>query len=299
MWSKIGLVFCPNQEHRWMQSHAANTFSMIKEQNLIRTYFSCRDVENRSHIGWVEYTLEPSIEIQRISEEPVLSPGEVGYFDENGVSLACIIHHEGQTRLYYLGWTLGKTVPWHNSIGLAIMDSDMNTAERYSLAPIYDRSDVDPISLSYPFLFKNNDEFLIYYGSNRAWGQKNEDMDHVIKVARSQDGIAFEPLNHIALQPTGPDEYAFSRPYVRREGHEWQMWYSFRGASYRIGYAESQDGIHWVRNDAKVGIGVSNTGWDSEMVCYPHIFQHDDRTYMTYNGNRFGKSGFGIAVLVE
>jgi hypothetical protein len=33
------------------------------------------------------------------------------------------------------------------------------------------------------------------------------------------------------------------------------------------------------------------------MQCYPHVFTCDDRVYMLYNGNEFGKFGFGLAEL--
>jgi hypothetical protein len=84
------------------------------------------------------------------------------------------------------------------------------------------------------------------------------------------------------------------------------MWYSYRGgvdyrtnpqASYRIGYAQSKDGISWTRMDDSAGIDVSSEGWDAEMIEYPHVVQHHRTRYMFYNGNKFGESGFGFAEL--
>jgi predicted GH43/DUF377 family glycosyl hydrolase len=77
------------------------------------------------------------------------------------------------------------------------------------------------------------------------------------------------------------------------------MWYSYRGRSYRIGYAESDNGIEWVRKDEEVGIDVSESGWDSEMIEYPYIFDHEGQRYMLYNGNGYGRTGIGLAVLEE
>ena len=68
-------------------------------------------------------------------------------------------------------------------------------------------------------------------------------------------------------------------------------------STYRIGFASSRDGFKWDRNDALAGIDVSSEGWDSEMICYPYIFEHRGRFYMLYNGNGYGKTGFGLAVL--
>jgi hypothetical protein len=33
------------------------------------------------------------------------------------------------------------------------------------------------------------------------------------------------------------------------------------------------------------------------MQCYPHVFQLDGAVYMLYNGNEFGRAGFGMAIL--
>jgi hypothetical protein len=70
-----------------------------------------------------------------------------------------------------------------------------------------------------------------------------------------------------------------------------------RNRSYRIGYACSADLRRWTRDDARGGMDVSASGWDSEMICYPHVFRCDDAVYMLYNGNEFGRHGFGVAVL--
>jgi hypothetical protein len=79
------------------------------------------------------------------------------------------------------------------------------------------------------------------------------------------------------------------------------MWYSIRGFKdlYKMGYAESTDGIHWERKDQQVGISPSDIGWDSEMICYPCVIDVKGKRYMFYNGNRHGESGFGYAEMVE
>jgi hypothetical protein len=137
----------------------------------------------------------------------------------------------------------------------------------------------------------------MWYGSNLSWGAEQKDMAHVIKHAQSQDGIHWTRDGAVALGFAAPGEYALSRPSVLREGGKFKMWYSYRGAAYRIGYAESADGRLWTRRDADAGIGVSASGWDSESVEYPQVFDHAGRRYMLYNGNGYGRSGFGLAEL--
>ena len=78
------------------------------------------------------------------------------------------------------------------------------------------------------------------------------------------------------------------------------MWYSFKDPAigYRMGYAESNDGIKWTRMDNEVGIDVSKKGWDSEMIQYPYVFNHKNNKYMLYNGNGYGENGAGLAILI-
>jgi predicted GH43/DUF377 family glycosyl hydrolase len=100
---------------------------------------------------------------------------------------------------------------------------------------------------------------------------------------------------HVCLDYASEAEYAFARPCVIYDGRLYRMWYSYRGLRYRIGYAESPDGISWTRLDQD-GLDPSGSGWDSEMVEYPWVFESDGRRYMLYNGDDYGRSGVGLAV---
>src|SRR5262249_8487467 len=170
--------------------------------------------------------------------------------------------------------------------------------ERFSRAPVLDRSEQDPFSLSYPcVLHESAGDWKMWYGSNLSWGPGHSDMVHLIKLARSTNGRRWTPGEEPCLEANGPDESAFSRPCVLREGRLYRMWYSYRGASYRIGYAESPDGVQWNRQDDAAGLEPSASGWDSESVEYPFVFRHRGTVFMIYNGNAYGRDGFGLAVL--
>lgn len=118
-----------------------------------------------------------------------------------------------------------------------------------------------------------------------------------IKYATSQDGIHWLPTAQTCIPLPDAGEHALSRPWVVKDGALYRMWYSHRGAAYRIGYAESEDGIVWERLDHLVGIDIADSGWDSEMIEYPCVFDAEGERYMLYNGNGFGASGIGLAVL--
>lgn len=297
-WKKLGLVFCPSNNYDWMVSHAANPVAEHLDEDIFKIYFSCRDNKQRSYVGFVEVDIKPPFKILKISDKIVLAPGKIGLFDDSGISLGCIKKIKGKKYLYYLGWNLAVTVPWRNSIGLAVFNEDTNKFEKYSQAPIIDRNAPDPYSISYPFVFEEEGFFRMWYGSNLNWGSGKEDMAFVIKYAKSFDAIHWEREGKIAINFKDNSENAIARPFVLKENGIYKMWYSFRGSSYRIGYAESPNGLDWQRKDEEAGIDVSENGWDSEMIEYPFIFDHKGMRYMLYNGNSYGRTGFGLAVSI-
>jgi len=120
-----------------------------------------------------------------------------------------------------------------------------------------------------------------------------------IKYAESHDGIQWTPTGVVCIDYADAAEHAIARPCVIKEGNRYRMWYCHRGERYRIGYAESRDGISWIRYDEDVGIGPSSEGWDAEMLAYPWVFRHGDDLLMLYNGNGYGRTGIGLATLID
>lgn len=280
-----------------MRTHAANTVAQLLEGDKFRIYFSSRDDKGRSHITYIDMDLKRPGRVVSMAETPALSPGPLGTFDDSGVSLSCITKVDGKTFLYYVGWNLGVTVPWRNSIGLAVWNELSGRFEKFSEGPIMDRDVTDPYSISYPFVLSENGRYRMWYGSNLSWGSKKEDMSHLLKYAESDDGITWRRTGIRPFEFKDISEYAISRPFVIREHNIYRMWYSYRGAAYRIGYAESDDGIRFTRRDEDAGIAPSVEGWDSESIEYPFLFEHKGSHYMLYNGNGYGRSGFGLAIL--
>lgn len=211
-----------------MISHAANPVAKHLYADVFRVYFSCRDKERRFHIGYVDVDIRRPVKVLAISETPLLAPGEIGTFNDSGVSLACINPVKGQKFLYYVGWNLGVTVPWCNSIGLAIYNETTHQFERYSQAPIIERHHVDPYSLSYPFVLEDNGLYQMWYGSNLSWGPIVEDMTLLIKYAESDDAINWRREGRIALSFKDTSEYALAMPFVLKEKERYKMWYSYR-----------------------------------------------------------------------
>ncbi len=300
-WKKLGQLFCPDNNFPWMVSHAANPFVEIINDNIWQVYFTCRNERNQSHIGSVQLDPQNQFNVIRISDRPVLQPGDPGLFDDSGTAMGYLLLVNRKKYLYYLGWNLKVTVPWLNTIGLAVWDEYEQRFTKVSRAPIMDRSEEDPFTISYPSILLENGVYRMWYGSNLNWGKDQSTMDHVIKYAESTDGIHWKRLGKIVVGLEHPNEYALSKPFVIYDPSGYIMWYSYRANksiyTYRIGYATSLDGLVWKRKDEEAGIDVSVNEWDSEMICYPCIFDFNGERYMVYNGNGYGRTGFGLAVL--
>ncbi|WP_432662700.1 hypothetical protein R9X47_19370 [Wukongibacter baidiensis] len=307
-WKKLGKIFEVNNNYDWMISHVSNPVVERISKGTYRIYFSTRDINNISRVGYIDVIPRENFKVINISNEAVLEQGELGTFDDRGVSIGCIVNFKRKKYLYYVGWNLLKTAPFMNSIGLAVYDEAIQKFKRCDNAPIIQRSKADPFSVSYPFIIKEDNKLRMWYGSHLTWGDGDaKNMKHCIKYAESKDGANWD-IRDIKCINLYDNEIAVSRPFVIKDEGLYRMWYSYATKEfyngkiiYRIGYAESQDGIKWLRKDREVGIDISQIGWDNESISYPFIFDEIETgtRYMLYNGNQYGKSGLGAAILVE
>ncbi len=296
-WLKLGHVYKPSGKLAWAVSHAANPTAEHIKDDIFRIYFSARDGGNRSSIGSVVIDLNKPQQILDESAQPVLGPGELGMFDDCGASVGCIVRVGEKRFLYYMGWNLAVTVPWKNAIGLAISEGPDKPFQRYSRFPVVPLSEVDPFTISYPWVIQESGRYRMWYGSNLKWGPVKEDMLHILKYAESNDGINWERTDKITIDADYPAEYAMCRPTVLNENGDYWMWFCSRGQRYRIELARSPDGINWTRLGKDPGIDVSESGWDSDMIEYPCVFEHKEQRYILYCGAEYGRTGFGLAVL--
>ena len=296
-WIKKGVLFAPEQNSSWLHSHAALPV-VDPISNGYRVYFSSRDARGRAQVGFFE--TDPQFEqVIRVSEQPVISLGPLGAFDDSGVTTSWIVNHDGRKYHYYSGWSLGVSVPFYIFAGLAISNDEGDTYDRVSGSPVLERNSVDPYLTASPCVLVEDGRWRMWYVAGTGWRMKDGRPEHRyhIKYAESRDGIEWKREGLVCIDYQSEEEYAISRPCVLKDGAVYRMWFASRGRRYRIGYAESADGLTWTRKDHESGIDVSSSGWDSEMVAYPYVFRHEDDCYMLYNGNDYGRTGIGLAVL--
>jgi len=300
-WEKYGRIFDPTNRAPWMRTHAANPVAMPLGGGRFRIYCCGRDAEQRSQVGFFEIDLRSPTDVLAMCEEPFLALGPLGAYDDCGVLNACYVERDGVQLHYYSGITLGQSVPFRFFASVAVSDDGGKTARKLSRSPLLGPDDVDPFLTGSPCVLVDDGCFRMWYTSGVRWEIVEGVPRHYyhVKYAESQDGVSWRRDGRIAVDFAGPSEYVVARPCVRRDGDLYRMWYSYRGDRYRIGYAESSDGLVWVRKDAHAGIEPSEDGWDSEMVCYAYIFDHGTERYMLYNGNGYGQTGIGLARLAR
>ena len=299
-WQKLGRLYDPAGLRPWAMTHAAVPVAVPIGGDRYRVFVTGRDAENRSHIGYFELDLggsRPSV--SPLSDSPVLCPGSLGCFDDQGAMSSWVVMNGNTQYHYYIGWNVGVTVPFYVNTGLAVSEDGGSTLRRFSEGPVLGRSAGDPLLASTPCVLREGGIWRMWYMSGSRWVAATPRPKHYyhIRYAESRDGIRWEPTGKVCIDYKNADEYAISRPCVLREEGKYRMWFSHRGESYRIGYAESRDGLTWQRRDEEVGLDVSDSGWDSEMIEYPFVFRHGEALYMLYNGNGYGSTGVGLAVL--
>jgi predicted GH43/DUF377 family glycosyl hydrolase len=293
-WRKLGLIVQPRHELWWWRSHAMIPTPLRLEKSLVRIYFSGRNDKNQSHIGWALIDLNGLRVVER-STEPVLKPGPLGCFDDNGVTPSCVLSDRDETLLYYIGWNPGSTVRMHLFGGLAISQDRGQTFERWSNAPIIERTRVNPYLNTAPFVLKEGDRWRMYYVGGTGWPHKDLPR-YNIQIAESTDGRHWTREGKVAIPFKDKSENALARPFVLKEDGVYKMWFAHKGAAYCMGYAESIDGLHWERDDSFGALDVTAGQFDSEMVEYFAVVPYEGRKIMFYNGNDYGRNGFGVAI---
>ncbi len=307
-WQKKGLIYAPKGEYSWNQSHASVPTVYKVNENILRVYFATRDTKNMTNISYIEVNADNPNQILYIHDKPVIVPGNAGMFDDCGAMPSHVIDVGDEVWMYYLGWNVRNTIAYHNSIGLAISQDGGVTFKKLSEGPLFDRNYIEPYYSAVPYILRENGIWKMWYLSNTKWVEyegKSEPFYH-IKYAESHNGIDWKREGRVAIDYKDEAECGIVRACVLKDGNLYKMWYAHRNlhnyrtdksSSYRIGYAESFNGIDWNRKDNEVGIDVSDVGWDSEMIEYPFVYDHNGKRYMFYNGNTFGKTGFGYAIL--
>ena len=306
IWHNLGLVFQP-QTSPLIASHAQLPTPIVLN-DCIRVYYMARDAENRGRIWAVDLDRTDPTRVLTHHPKPVLDIGERGAFDDNGIAPSCAVRNGDEIWLYYTGISPRTTVSLSYAIGIAISRDGGISFERYATGPIIDRTPQEGFLFASPHVLRDGPLWRMYYLCGTGWTTFNErpEMLYDIRYAESDNGIDWRREGVVCVAQANPEE-AIARPWSFHTASGYGMFYCYRGSrdfrdgtdAYRIGLATSSDGRHWQRQDNCIQVERSANAnpWDNLMQAYPTLAQVGDASYMIFNGNSFGKAGFGVAYL--
>jgi len=316
-WRKLGLIFDPVETRslpnclEFAQSPQALVFDTF-----VRIYFCTREREHQtgkflSHVSFVDMSLDLRTVIGT-AQRPVLKLGALGCFDEHGIFPINVLRVDDGVRGYTTGWSRRVSVSVETSIGLVVSHDNGETFQRMGPGPVLTRSLHEPCLVGDGFVQRYNGTFYMWYIFGLPWKEfpDAEQPERIYKIGQvtSADGIHWtqQTGRQIISNAIGDDECQALPTVIQQDGR-YHMWFCYRHATdfrtnpdrgYRLGYAHADDLVTWTRDDRNAGIAVSPDAddWDSQMMCYPHAFHCHGRTYLLYNGNEFGRRGFGAVV---
>jgi predicted GH43/DUF377 family glycosyl hydrolase len=315
VWEKLGRIFNPLdfEKKYWMKDFAQCASAIILD-DCVRIYFSSRPERDQdgqfvSYTSFADFDRSDLTRIIRLSEKPILELGELGTFDEFGIYPSSVIRYNDMFYFYYAGWTRRVSTFADVSIGLAVSEDGENFS-RVGKGPILTNTLDEPFQVSGPKVRLYNNRLFMFYLAGEKWVLNEEGKSesiYKIRVATSDNGTDWKRSAINIIHPVLENNECQAGPDVFYKDGKYHMYFSYRyglnfrgnDRGYRIGYAYSYDLFNWHRDDENAGICLSAEGWDDRDMHYPHVFNLDGSFYMLYNGNEFGRYGFGLAKLIS
>lgn len=307
-WNKKGFIFSPTGEFEWSKCYA-QVPTPIELDDRVRVFFTTRgEPQNglfKSYTTFVDLNKENLKEQIYIHDSPIIELGAHGAFDEFGFMPGSIIKRQNTLLLYYTGWLREQSVPYNTSIGCVFSDNEGKSFSRVYSGPILGKNIYDPFLVNGPYVILVDNIYHMWYSSCYKWVGKKIKNDPVYKIkhATSLDGIKWNVESDFCISERITNE-AQNAPCVYRLGDIYYMMFCYRESidfrldtkGYHLDYAISKDLKTWERMSDLTLSGI-NEEWDSDMQAYPRVLSMDDKFYLFYNGNDFGKCGFGYAEL--
>lgn len=297
---RLGLVYCPEGSQSWARQAAMLPTPLMLDEHRLRVYFASTDEKNVGRLGYVELDVREPRNVLEVAREPVLDIGRPGTFDDNGVNPSFVVRVGERLRMYYIGYQLHRQVPYTLFTGVAESTDGGETFERRSEVPILDRCDGELFFRTAPCVLPDGSGWRMWYIAGSGWtdlGGRTQPI-YGLHTITSADGLHFVGPGQKLLEPQLPVEIGFGRPFIRAGTRGAEMFYSTRRPTgYGLGYAQSPDCQVWTRRDAELHFEGVPEPWESEMMCYSAIVETRSATLMLYNGNGYGRTGFGVAVM--
>lgn len=241
---------------------------VVQDRNeCLRIYFSQR-INKISFINYIEVK-KSNFKVIYKNKTPVLSPNLEGTFDDCGVMSSCMVHD----KMYYTGWNVCKNETYRHAIGTATFNEKKNIFERDNIGPLIDRSVNVPFLANSPFIDSKNNH--LYFCNGTGW-------------------IGFFPTYNICRCNLVKNSWEFDHGFTPLGSKRHATSRIFKNNDDFYFAAKTKDSSYKIWCNGKIVLEPSGKSkWDSDMTCYPFIFEN----YMFYNGNGYGATGIGVAEL--
>jgi hypothetical protein len=299
-WKRLGLLVEANPNLPWSYHYASIPTAYRLNENVVRVLYYSMDEGYNGRISFIDVNAKNPAEILVRSESVILDIGQPGMFDDCGVCPLQTITINNELHLYYLGVQRVEKVPYLYFCGLAKWNESQQVFERVQQTPVLERTHEEPHIRSAVTLLPTENGFEMWYVGASDWVEVNGKAVPTYRIhrAESTDGLTWNVTHKNCISFKNEDEFGFGRPWVMKSKQGYEMFYSIRSRSkgYRLGYAQSKDGIAWERKDESLGIDIGVDAWENESICYPCVIDIENKRYLFYNGNGNGRTGFGLAV---
>lgn len=302
------LMKTPTNNPLWL-SHAQVPTVLPLHADLWRIYVAGRDRHNRARVFVADF--EPAtLRVTHIHPKPVLDLGTKGAFDENGVGPGAAVFTGDRIRLYYSGVAARSEVPYRAGIGIAESTDNGLSFHKLDPAPALGGEADGLFGAATPTIMRETDGWSMWYSRFLDWRRVNGKLEPIydIGLATSEDGLNWTPAPKPALSLSGEHEGGLVRAHAMSIGGRQILiagargWQDFRAGgaeTYHFILAEETGQGGWKRLPGRLDPEkVETNGWDNDMRCYPHPIQWRGKTLLFYNGNNFGRDGFGVAELL-
>ena len=315
-WKKRGKIFDPSDfELPGSCASFAQGPQVLVLDDSIRVFFSTRERDRRnkylSRVSYVDFSLDFET-ILDVSKNEVVPLGDIGCFDEHGIFPFHVARIGNRVLAYTTGWNRRVSVSNDAAVGLAISIDNGQTFEKHGNGPLLSPTLQEPFLIADSFVLPINGTLHMWYiyGSEWVAHENITQPERVYKIthATSQDGFHWTRDASPMISDKIDNHECQAMPTVFTSDGLFHMIFCYRAAfgfrdskeaSYKLGYAWSRDAVEWTRDDDLLGLQFLTEDWDSEMQCYPHIFTVNGEHHLLYNGNDFGRTGFGLATLVS
>lgn len=300
MYKKLGRVFVANGEAPWMQNFAYVPTPWLRNKHTLRIFCSFMDASGRGRLGFVDVSPEDPLQILEVSKTPLLDLNSFGAWSKDGISPTCVFEKNGSLYMVVMCWRRYDDLPYRVTTALAVSHDHGASFSPASELPILPLTPEEPDLRSAAFIESNGDEFQMHYVVSNGW----ENLTHKkvplteIRKVHSSDLFRWPTRGEIEVRP-GDQSIGLARPWVFENAGLRELWLGERSQDnrYRLAYAIADPSNEWGPLQYP-DLGPASE-WDAEMQAAPAIIRVNRVNYLFYNGNGFGKTGFGVACDTE